>query len=209
MANWSEFKAWFTDYGARFPAVGDYAAKHDRQGMLLQSWCETLTAFDADTLRAVTRETIAGKLLPVDNFKLGTFADEIRQRCRMVLDWRRRDRDMQQLQTMPARDPIGSDERTAHMLLCGVACDRILSERTGQPLDSDMRRYRSAYGVRPDIPYDAAIILADQHTEMEQREALATLERAGITFDEITQRAARLRREGIGLFKDPSEIPVS
>lgn len=205
MATPEDFRTWFSDFGKRFPAVAEYAAKHDQDGALLRSWCETLTAFDAGTLHAVTTHIVRGALSPVDNFKLGTFADEIRQRARSVVEWNRHQRQRKELHAMPAREPIAGDGRMAHMLCCAVACDQILSELTGRPADGSTRRYTSHGSVRPDVPYDAAIILADDHGDGEGQQAQQTLADAGIGWQEIEARAELVRRSGVSLFHKVGE----
>ena len=103
------------------------------------------------------------------------------------------------------------------MLCAGVACDQLLSELTGQPPDmTEIRlacdrsqrrgRYTKPHGVQPDIPYDAAIILADEHTDEEHKEAMATLQRHGLTWDAICKRAEKLRAGGVKLFKSVEDL---
>ena len=206
MATLIEFKEWFKDFGSRFPAVRDYAAKHNEGGVLLQSWCETLQAFTAKTLADVTRAIVSGKLPPVENVKLGTFADEIRQRCRSVVEWERQARQQESLSASPRRSAWKGQCTSQDMLVHGVACDQLLSELTSQPIDASVKRYRSKHGVRPDIPYDAAIILADEHTDEEHKEAMATLQRHGLTWDAICKRAEKLRAGGVKLFKSVEDL---
>lgn len=209
MATLTEFTIWLDDFGKRFPAVADYASKHDQDNVLINSWCETLQAFTADTLRDVTRNIVAGKLATVDNFKLGTFADEIRIRARTVVEWARQGRKREELREMPAHLDESDPGSMQDMICHAVACDQLMSERTGRPIDTSCRRWQRPHGVQPDEPYDAAIILADKHTDMERRDALATLERHGLTWEMIQQRAVDVRRRGVSLFKEVPDGNVS
>ena len=204
MATASEFGDWYDDYAARWPAVADYAERHADE-RLLDTWQQTLAAFDVGTLEAVTAGIIAGKIEPVDNFKLGTFADEIRRRCRAMLDEQRRESDRWTADKASPFTPV-QDCDIVQSLLCGIACDQLLSEATGDPVDTDCRRFAAAGGMSTSVPYDAAIILADSHTKHEEAECMRTLAGVGITWGAITERASLLRSRGVTVLRNVEDL---
>lgn len=196
MATASEFTEWLDDFTARYPSVGDYVNKHDMDGRLVRSWCESLAAYDLGTLDAVTAAIIQGSLPPVDTFRLGYFADEIRNRARQILDAKRRESERERLCGKQDKPAITTDRTLQQMMLAAVAADRLCAERGIQVV----------YEPSPTTPYGAAIVLADQHTAAERQQALATLERYGVTWEQIDQRSSALGRSGLCLLKSAEDV---
>jgi len=182
----TEFNAWMGDFGRRYPAVAEYVKRRELpdQRLLLDTWHQTLSAFDRETLDAVTAGIISGDLDPVPNVALGTFAEEIRQRCRRVLDKQRRETRPEPQQ----REPI-LDGNMVMAIACGQAALELLDEM-GTPCVIDADYFRLAESVQPKIPFCAAIILADDHTEEEARIARQTLDEHGIPWEHVLQRVS-------------------
>ena len=202
-----EFRDWYDDYSARWPAVANYLRAQGTISQMLDTWHQTLAAFDAVLLDRVTAGIIIGTLEPVANVALGTFGSEIRQRCRTLLDRERQDADRarsakDRKQSRQDFQPIVSGDLVT-MICCGIVCDQLLSEITGEPVDTNTRSYQGG-ALRPDVPYDAAIILCDDHTAAEAHAAHATLQAAGIDWEEVLELAGRMRSRGVKLVQEAS-----
>ena len=177
-----EFNAWFTDFGRRFPAVSEYLNKRAKedQPVLLDTWRESLAAFDANTMAGVTYAIIHGDLPPVPNVDLGQFGEVMRQRAK---EWRmRQPRNKPEPEAVPF-SPLKSGSMV-HGLRCLKAAAAILRER-GQDDEIDAR-------VTPWHWSGAAIILADDHTAAEAKDAGDTLRAAGLAWPDVCKRAAEM-----------------
>lgn len=206
MLSLTDFNEWFADYRSKWPAVADYLRRQENAAALRDGWHQTLVAFDRLTLDRVTVAILQGQMEPVENVKLGTFANEIRQRCRLLLDQERRARERQKVvatarsqrkQFSPLRQG-----NMVHMVACGIAADQLTAEATGEPVDTACVRYSRPHSVTPDIPHDAAVVLADDHTDCEETEAHATLAAVGLTWEQVEARAAEIVGRGITLCKE-------
>jgi hypothetical protein len=191
----SEFIQWFDDYKARFPAVGDYMGKQDLPMVLLDTWHQSIVAFDPDVLGAVTRSILDGQFEPVANVSLGTFGAEIRKLCRQVLD-NRRNREHSQEWQRPSGSPYVPmiQGKMRDMLQAGLAVNRLLGDKAG-----DFRHTDDVHWDHPTAgSYCAAIILADDHTAYEEEQCLATLARDGLTWAQIQEAAGTLDNSPTG-----------
>lgn len=174
-----DFDQWFTDYKGRWPSVGDYAARQQLPGALLDNWHASLAAFDLDVLGAVTDGIVSGEFEPVENVKLGSWANEIRKLGREVLSRRRDARDRQAPKQEAKAKPF-NPLNTGSMVSMYHACCAV---------------YKLLPGADQDV-IDAAICLADDHTPYERDRSMMALEGAGLTWDQVREVAERLRRAG-------------
>lgn len=174
-----EFDQWFTDYKSRWPSVSDYAARQQLPGALLDNWHASMAAFDLETLEAVTAGIVAGEFEPVENVKLGVFASEIRRMAREVWHRRREAEDRRKQKTAGKAKPftplISGSMQDMYHACCAV--------------------YELAPGCDQDV-IDAAIALADDHTQAEADRAVLALEGAGLTWEQVLEVAGRLKRTG-------------
>ena len=191
MLTLSEFKDWLGDYRTRFPAVREYVAKQPQSSRLIDTWHQVLVAFEAQTLAAVTAAILAGELDPVPNTQLGQFGHEIRQRCRQYLDLHRGSQPQDWHETakpLPVSQML-QEPKMRHMLACARAADRLTGSDDGA---SDASRYAKHGSVYPDAgSYEAAVVMADDHSEAEERACLATFAREGVTWQQIQDEARR------------------
>lgn len=190
----SEFADWFADYRSRFPAVGDYVDRVDCPAKVLDTWHANVSAFDVDILRAVTAAILKGDFEPVANVQLGMFGAEVRKLCRQVLD-ARREKDRREEWRRPKGDRYEPliDGAMLDMQYAGLAVDDLLG--TGSA--SEARLFSTPHSVSPDHPecgaYCAAIILADDHTALEDQRCRAKLAEHGLTWEQVQARAAELK----------------
>lgn len=193
MLSEADFRAWFADFRARFPAVREYVGRQTESKRLLDTWHQVLAAFEAQTLAAVTAAILAGELDPVPNTQLGQFGHEIRQRCRQWLDLHRAAAPQDWHETakpLPVSQML-QEPKMRHMLACARAADRLTG---GDDCASDASRYAKHGSVYPDAgSYEAAIVMADDHSEAEERACLATFARDGVTWQQIQDEARRDR----------------
>jgi hypothetical protein len=181
----SEFDAWFTDFGLRYPAVAEYLKKRPEEDrpVLLDTWHKTLLPYPLDVCQEVTWSIISGKLDPVANVDLGQFGDQVRRRCREVMETRRQaDRRKSKAEDPPAAPLV--DGNMPSMLRHLKAAEALMTE-LGQDATIEER-------VTPWHWSGAAIILADDHTAGEAADALATLEAAGLDWPTVQCRAAEI-----------------
>lgn len=174
-----EFDLWFADYKSRWPSVGDYAARQQLPGALLDNWHASLAVFDLGLLEAVTAGIVSGRFDPVPNVNLGTWANEVRKMARQVLDDRRQDQDRRQQREVYGEKPF-DPLRTGSMVAMWNACCAVYELVTAPDDDVVM----------------AAICLADDHTPYERDRSLLALEGAGLTWDQVREVADRIGRNG-------------
>lgn len=175
----ADFDQWFNDYAARWPAVRDYANRQPTLEALLDNWHASLAAFDLETLEAVTAGIVAGDFEPVENVKLGVFSSEIRRMGREIRYRRREAEDRRKQKTSGKAKPftplVSGSMTDMYHACCAV--------------------YELAPGCDQDV-IDAAICLADDHTDAEAERAMLAIEGAGLTWASILEVAGRLKRQG-------------
>ena len=178
-----DFNAWFQRFKGRFPAVGEYAGRQIDPKELLNGWHNTLMGFTYATLDDVTEGIQSGELEPVDNRQLGQFALEIRKRA---LELNEKLRKPQEWKRVPLYGTILKQPKMAWMLRCAMAADKLLGVTTA----AGVQKYSRPGSVRAeDGSYDAAIIMADDHTAAEERMCLETFGLVGLSWDQIQAEA--------------------
>jgi len=169
-------------------------ARQALQERLLDNWHANLAAFDPEVLRAVTAGVVAGDFEPVANCQLGAFGAEIRKLCRQVLDMRR-EREHRQEWRQPLGEPYEPlmDGSTREMIWAGRAVDDLL----GIGSADEAKLFTQPHSVSPDHPtcgaFCAVIILADDHTALEDQRCRAKLAEYGLTWEQVQARAAALK----------------
>jgi hypothetical protein len=185
MTTKSDFNSWFQDFSARFPSVAEYLSRQANSKLLVDTWHKTLIAFTKDTLAAVTTGIIAGEFEPVPNTALGQFAHEIRTRAKVVVERTRRG-EPQEWTQIPLLGTMLAEPKMARSMKCAKAVDRLLGNATS----AGYRKYTRPGSVHAeDGSYDAAIIMADDHTAAEERMCLETFAQDGLTWEKIQQEA--------------------
>lgn len=174
-----EFNKWFADYKSRWPAVGDYVARQSVPEALLDTWHQSMAAFDRETLEAITDGILDGTWEPIANVDLGQFGSCVRRLGREVHARRREERQRKEAARVEHDKPftplkIGSMADMYH------ACCAV---------------YELLPGADQDV-IDAAITLADDHTPYERDKSISFLEGAGLTWERVQEVAARLKRQG-------------
>lgn len=174
-----EFNKWFADYKSRWPSIGDYVAKQDVPEKILDTWHQSMAAFRLSDLEAVTAGIFAGDFEPIEPIKFGQWGSEVRRLAREAFA-ARRDREQkrearQKLKAAPF-NPLKSGSMTDMYHACCAV-------------------YELLPGCDQDV-IDAAICLADDHTDAEAERALLAIEGAGLTWDAILEVAGRLKRQG-------------
>jgi hypothetical protein len=174
-----DFDTWFADYASRWPSVRDYANRQPLVEPLLDTWHQSLAAFDTSVLEAITAGMLSGDWEPVEPMKFGTWSNEIRRLGREVLHRRREKAEKRQVNQQAKVKPF-SPLRAGSMTDIYHACCAV---------------YELLPGADQDV-VDAAIALADDHTPYERDKSLAFLAGAGITWEQIQTVAGRLKRAG-------------
>jgi hypothetical protein len=181
----AEFTKWFKDFSSRYPSVAEYSSRQGNSKLLLDTWHKTLAAFAIETLYEVTAGIISGEFDPIPNTALGQFAHEIRMRAKVVVERQRRG-EPQEWEQIPLLGTMLKEPKMVWMLKCAKAADKLLGVTTA----AGYKKYAQPGSVRAeDGSYDAAIIMADDHTAAEERMCLETFARDGLTWDQIQEVA--------------------
>lgn len=179
-----EYNKWVADFVKRYPAVGEYVKKRPLpdQKVLHDTWHRTLSAYPPEILWGVTDAMISGHVDPVANVDLGQFGEQIRQRCRQVLELERKKRRPKPADDKPFQ-PLAGGNMSA-MLRCLKAAEA-MQIAAGRDSTIEVR-------VTPWHWSGAVIILADDHSEGEAATAHATLRSEGLDWAEVRRRAAEM-----------------
>jgi hypothetical protein len=180
-----QYNTWVADFAMRYPAMGDYVKRRplNDQKVLHDTWFRTLEPYMEETLRAVTDSIIKGKLQPVANVDLGQFGEQIRNRCRELLDQERslrKRRDLLDQASRGAVDPL-KDGNNRWMYCCLQAAIQIRWE--------DDKSQEIEVKVSPWNWSGAVVILADNPKPNDREVALKTLESEGMRWEDIVERA--------------------
>lgn len=175
----AEFNKWFADYKSRWPSIGDYVAKQDVPEKVLDTWHQSMAAFSLSDLEAVTAGILAGDFEPIEPMKFGQWGSEVRRLARQVFAERRdqehKREERKATKAKPFTPLISGSMQDMYHACCAV--------------------YELAPGCDQDV-IDAAIALADDHTQAESDRAVLALEGAGLTWEQVLEVAGRLKRSG-------------
>lgn len=174
-----DFDTWFADYASRWPSIRDYANRQPLVEPLLDTWHQSLAAFDTDVLEAITAGMLAGEFEPIEPMKFGTWSNEVRRLGREVLH-RRREK---------------GQKREAHQKAKAKPFNPLVAGSMTDMYHACCAVYELAPGCDQDV-IDAAIALADDHTDHEETRATMALEGAGLTWEQVCEVAGRLKRQG-------------
>lgn len=175
----AEFNKWFADYKSRWPSIGDYVAKQDVPEKVLDTWHQSMAAFSLSDLEAVTAGIFAGEFEPIEPIKFGQWGSEVRRMARHVFA-ARRDQEHKREERKATKDKPFTPLISGSMQDMYHACCAV---------------YELAPGCDQDV-IDAAICLADDHTQAEADRAVLALEGAGLTWEQVLEVAGRLKRQG-------------
>lgn len=188
-----EFNKWFADYKSRWPSIGDYVAKQDVPEKVLDTWHQSMAAFSLADLEAVTAGIFAGEFEPIEPMKFGQWGSEVRRLARGVFA-ARRDLEHKAEQRQKLKAAPFNPLKAGSMVDMYHACCAV---------------YELAPGCEQDV-IEAAIALADDHTDAEAERALLAIEGAGLTWEQVLEVAGRIKRQGgrplVPSAKEESEV---
>jgi len=183
----AQFNEFWHEFSIKFPAAREYVEKQPIPSGFLDGIYQSVACFDLDTLKDLIRRMLIGEIEPIPNTDLGHIGNQIRSRCRRILD-ERRAKEPQDWQKWSAVEVIQSDSKLSWMMACAQAADRLLGDRaTGKA--SDFNTPNSVRAARGS--YCAAIIMADTHTATEERDCLQAFSHDGLSWAQIQAEAKR------------------